>query len=126
MRALPVEISLFSVNYCTGDAVCVLLFDPQSREVALIEQFRVGAVDKSPSPWLLELVAGMVEPGETAQDVAIREAVEEAGAIIKDLVPITRYSPSVGGCDEYVDLLCQSRCRCTWRSSRAGSRRRRY
>ena len=89
-----------------GDAVCVLLFDPRSRDVVLIEQFRIGAVDKSPSPWLLELVAGMVEPGETAQDVAIREAVEEAGAIIKDLVPITRYSPSVGGCDEYVDLFC--------------------
>ena len=89
-----------------GDAVCVLLFDPLQKTVVLIEQFRIGAVDKSPSPWLLELVAGMVEPGETAQDVAIREAVEEAGAIIKDLLPITRYSPSVGGCDEYVDLFC--------------------
>ncbi len=89
-----------------GDAVCVLLFDPVMNAVVLIEQFRVGAVDKSLSPWLLELVAGMVEPGETAQDVARREAIEEAGAIIKDLIPITRYSPSVGGCDEYVDLFC--------------------
>ncbi|WP_261843537.1 NUDIX domain-containing protein [Aliamphritea ceti] len=89
-----------------GDAVCVLLFDPAMNAVVLIEQFRIGAVDKSPSPWLLELIAGMVEPGETAQDVARREAVEEAGAIIHDLMPITRYSPSVGGCDEYVDLFC--------------------
>lgn len=89
-----------------GDAVCVLLYDPDLQAVVLVEQFRIGAVDKSPSPWLLELVAGMVEPGETAEDVAHREAIEEAGVELNELVPITRYSSSVGGCDEYVDLFC--------------------
>jgi ADP-ribose pyrophosphatase len=36
----------------------------------------------------------------------MREAQEEAGAAIYDIVPITRYLPSAGGSDEYVDLLC--------------------
>jgi len=38
--------------------------------------------------------------------VALREAVAEACAAIYDIVPITRYLPSAGGSDEYVDLLC--------------------
>lgn len=44
------------------DAVCVLLFDPKEDAVVLIEQFRVGTIDHPRSPWLLELVAGLVEP----------------------------------------------------------------
>lgn len=93
-----------------GNAVCVLLFDPHKDAIVLIEQFRAGAMAKGDtepgSPWLLELIAGIVEPGETANDVAERESQEEAGAEISDIVPITRYLPSAGGCDEYVDLLC--------------------
>lgn len=88
------------------DAVCVLLFDPVRDAIVLVEQFRVGALNRPDSPWLLELVAGIVEPGETPDDVAQRESVEEAGAHIYDIVPITRYLPSAGGSDEYIELLC--------------------
>ncbi len=88
------------------DAVCVLLFDPARDAVVLVEQFRVGALHKAASPWLLELVAGIVESGESVNDVARRESVEEAGAQITDIVPIMRYLPSPGGSDEYVELVC--------------------
>ena len=87
-----------------GNAVCVLLYDPQADKVVLVEQFRVGAL-AAESPWMLEVVAGIVEPGETAEDVARREAVEEAGLILDQVQPIIRYLPSGGGCDEWIDLM---------------------
>ena len=60
------------------DAVCVLLYDPVQDQVVLIEQFRIGTIDHPRSPWLLELVAGLVEPEEAIEEVAKREAIEEA------------------------------------------------
>ncbi|MEC9409465.1 MAG: NUDIX domain-containing protein, partial [Pseudomonadota bacterium] len=64
-----------------GQAVCVLLFDPRKDAVVLLEQFRVGALEDERSPWLIELVAGMVDEGETPEDVALRESEEEAGTV---------------------------------------------
>ncbi|PYC21975.1 NUDIX domain-containing protein [Pseudomonas alcaligenes] len=86
------------------DAVCVLPYDPQRDAVVLVEQFRVGALDKSSNPWLLELVAGLIDPGEQPEDVAHREAEEEAGLQLTALWPITQYYPSPGGSDERVHL----------------------
>ncbi|MFJ4441514.1 NUDIX domain-containing protein [Pseudomonas sp. NPDC089422] len=86
------------------DAVCVLPYDPLRDEVVLIEQFRVGAVGKIDNPWLIEMVAGLIDREEELEDVAHREAEEEAGLTISALWPITRYFPSPGGSDEYVHL----------------------
>lgn len=86
-----------------GDAVCVLLYDPKTDQVLLIEQFRVGAV-KHESPWLLEMVAGMVEEGEDDQDVARREAFEEAGVEIGRLEYMLKFMPSPGGMVEYLRM----------------------
>lgn len=77
------------------DAVCVLPYDPQRDEVVLIEQFRVGAMDKAANPWLLELVAGLIDKDEEPEEVARREAVEEADLILGPLWPITQYFPSL-------------------------------
>lgn len=89
-----------------GDAVCVLLYDPALDVVVLVEQFRAGALTKVDAPWLLELVAGIVEPGESSDDVARRESMEEAGIELGAIMPITGYLPSPGGCDEWIELLC--------------------
>ncbi|PVZ15631.1 MULTISPECIES: NUDIX domain-containing protein [unclassified Pseudomonas] len=87
------------------DAVCVLPYDPVADKVVLIEQFRVGAMQKVDNPWLVEMVAGLIDkPGEDPEDVGRREAVEEAGLQLKALWPITKYFPSPGGSDEYVHL----------------------
>lgn len=87
------------------DAVCVLPYDPQRDEVVLIEQFRVGALDKSANPWLLELVAGLIDKDEQPEEVARREALEEANLPITSLWPLTQYYPSPGGSDERVHLF---------------------
>lgn len=100
------EIEVVREQFQRDDAVCVLLFDPVRDTIVLIEQFRVGALSRPGTPWLLELVAGIVEPGETPEEVAQRESVEEAGAHIDNIVPISRYLSSAGGSDEYIELLC--------------------
>ncbi|MCP1453909.1 MULTISPECIES: NUDIX domain-containing protein [Pseudomonas] len=86
------------------DAVCVLPYDPQRDEVVLIEQFRVGAMDKGANPWLVELVAGLIDKDEQPEEVAHREAQEEAGLAFAALWPMTKYFPSPGGSDEFVHL----------------------
>ena len=86
------------------DAVCVLPYDAQRDEVVLIEQFRVGAMGKVANPWLIELVAGLIDKDEQPEEVAHREAQEEAGLVFKALWPMTRYFPSPGGSDELVHL----------------------
>ena len=87
------------------DAVCVLPYDPQRDEVVLIEQFRVGAIGKTTNPWLVELVAGLIDKDEQPEEVAHREAQEEAGLIFAALWPMTQYFPSPGGSNEFVHLF---------------------
>ncbi|MGE8503448.1 MAG: NUDIX domain-containing protein [Pseudomonas sp.] len=87
------------------DAVCVLPYDPQRDEVVLIEQFRVGAMEKVANPWLLELVAGLIDKDEEPEEVARREAIEEADLTLTSLWPITQYFPSPGGSNERVHLF---------------------
>jgi ADP-ribose pyrophosphatase len=90
-------------------AVGVLLFDPRRDEVALIEQFRVGAL-RDDKPWLLELVAGLLDvDGESPEAVARREAVEEANCTIDALEPIADYFSSPGASNEFIHLYC-GRC----------------
>lgn len=86
------------------DAVCVLPYDPRRDEVVLIEQFRVGAVGKVANPWLIELVAGLIDKDEQPEEVARREAIEEAGLEVGELWPVTTYFPSPGGSTERVHL----------------------
>lgn len=92
--------------FLRDDAVCVLLYDAPRDLVVMIEQFRIGALDHPRSPWVLELVAGIVEPGETPEQVARREAMEEAGATLGEVMPIMRYMVSPGGSKEYIELMC--------------------
>jgi ADP-ribose pyrophosphatase len=83
-----------------GHAVAVLPFDPERGEVVLVEQFRIGSVGVIDDPWLIEPVAGIIEPGEPAPEVARREAAEEVGLELLDLVPACTYFASPGGSTE--------------------------
>ena len=96
--------------FMRGHAAGVLLYDPELDKVVLVEQFRIGAIEAAQrdgkSPWLLEIVAGVIDSGETAETLARREAQEEAGCRINELVPITEYYSSPGGSDEVISLFC--------------------
>ena len=89
-----------------GDAVGVLPYEPESDSLILLEQFRPGAMRGDSSPWMLELVAGIVEDGESDTDVVHRESLEEAGCALAELVPVASYFPSAGACSEHVRLFC--------------------
>lgn len=86
------------------NAVGVFLHDPENRLIGLVEQFRVGALEESSGPWLYELVAGMVKPGESPEQVARRELREEAGITDCQLEFMCEYLSSPGGCDEKLYL----------------------
>ncbi|PLW67460.1 NUDIX domain-containing protein [Pseudohalioglobus lutimaris] len=89
-----------------GDAVGVLPYEPESDSLVLIEQFRPGAMRDDCDPWMLELIAGIVEADETHEQVIHREVGEEAGCEVADLLPIATVLPSAGACTEKVSLFC--------------------
>ncbi|WP_425320581.1 ADP-ribose diphosphatase [Nitrosomonas aestuarii] len=89
-----------------GHAAAVLPYDPLRDEVILIEQFRVGAMDTPNGPWLLEIVAGIIETDEKAEDVVKRESLEEADCEVTDLIPLYDYLVSPGGMTERIALFC--------------------
>jgi len=88
-----------------GHAVAVLPYDPVRDEVVLVEQFRVGAGEDSDGPWLIEVIAGYQEPGESAEEVVHREALEEAGCLLSDVGLMHRCYASPGGSNERVSLF---------------------
>ena len=79
------------------NAVAVLPYDPVRDEVVLVEQFRVGPVEIDDNPWLIEIIAGLVEDGEKYEEVAIREAIEEANCKVSNLHHVSSFFPSPGG-----------------------------
>lgn len=89
-----------------GHVGAVLPVDPIRDQMVLIEQFRPGALAAGLGPWLLECVAGVIEPGEDAQALAVREAREEAGCEILELERIGTFLTSPGACSETVELFC--------------------
>ncbi|HEY7885625.1 MAG TPA: NUDIX domain-containing protein [Cellvibrionaceae bacterium] len=92
--------------FVRGPAVVVGLYDPVLDVVGLVEQFRVGALDNAQGPWCMEVVAGMIEPGETPEDVARRELLEEAGVEASSIEYICQYYPSPGACNELTHVVC--------------------
>lgn len=87
-------------------AASVLLYDPQRDEVVMIEQFRIGAIDHHRGAWVLEVVGGIIEGDATAEEVARKEAVEEAGCQISDLIPVCEMMVSPGISSERINLFC--------------------
>lgn len=94
------------IYYC-GTVAVILLYLPETDQVVLNEQFRVGAfVADDENPWLYECCAGMVDDGENPEDAARREALEETGCHVLDMEFIGKAYPSPGGSDEVCMLYC--------------------
>jgi len=89
-----------------GHAVGVLPYDPRRDEVVLIRQFRIGALAAGRDPWLVETVAGIIENGEAAEEVARRETLEECGCTVGELIPVCDYLSSPGVMSETLTLYC--------------------
>ena len=92
--------------FVRGSCVAVLLYDPHADKIILIEQFRAGAIVQPDRAWLVEIVAGAIEEGETATEVAYRESLEEAGCEIQELLVINEFYTTPGGASERITLFC--------------------
>ena len=89
--------------FVSGDAVTVLPYDPLRDRVLLVEQFRAGPMGRGdPQPWMLEAIAGRIDPEETPEQAARREAVEEAGLTLGAMEYVGGYYPSPGAKMEYL------------------------
>ena len=89
-----------------GHAVAVLPYDPVHDRVVLIEQYRAGAQAAGKDPWLVEIVAGMIEEGEDPVDVCHRETAEECGGQVSDLIPVLDLLVTPGGSSESIKIYC--------------------
>lgn len=87
-----------------GHAVVVLPYDVERDQIVMLEQFRVGALATSDTPWLIELVAGMTEDGESIESVAHRELMEEAGLKAETMTFALSYLSSPGGLTERIHI----------------------
>ena len=78
--------------FVATDAALVLPYDPLRDRVMLVEQFRMGPFGRGdPRPWMLEPVAGRIDPGETPEETARRECIEEAGLPLRALEKISTH-----------------------------------
>ncbi len=89
-----------------GHAAGVLLYDPDLERVVLVEQFRAAAIDGPGGAWVIEVVAGIIESGETPEQVVRRESVEESGLAVGELEPAGEFLMTPGGSSERFTLFC--------------------
>ncbi len=89
-----------------GNSAGVLLYDPDRDSLVFVEQLRVGVFSAGEYPWILECAAGIVDPGETPEQVVVREAKEEAGVTVTAIEPIVEYFASPGGISEKLFVFC--------------------
>ncbi len=83
-----------------GQAAALLPYDPVRDEVVLIRQFRAGSFAAGRHPWSWEIVAGIIEEGESPEDLVRRETVEEANLEVRDLEFINSVMLTPGACSE--------------------------
>ena len=83
----------------------VLPYDPDNKKIVLIQQFRPGTISKKSGNYLDEIVAGIIDKGETPEETAIRECFEETGCKAKNLRPIQGYFPAPGSSESFYHLF---------------------
>jgi nudix-type nucleoside diphosphatase (YffH/AdpP family) len=92
------------LSFERGDSIAAVVWRRDTDALLFTEQFRFPTVEKGPG-WLLEIMAGMVDPGETADTALRREIEEELGYRVQQVTPIATFYPSPGGSSERISLF---------------------
>ena len=87
-----------------GDAVIGLIVDPLNKKLLLTSQLRPGGILQD-MPYIYEMVAGMIDTGESHEEALKREAFEETAVDnLQNIEHICSYLPSCGSLSEKVHL----------------------
>ena len=78
---------------------------PKKKKIVLIDQFRMGLVEKNHGPIIKEIVAGIIDKGESPEEAATRECREETGCKVNKLKKIFSYYPAPGSSESYYHLF---------------------
>ena len=85
--------------------MAAIVLDPENQTVFLTEQFKFPT-HANGDGWIVEVVAGTQEEGESPEDALAREVEEEIGFAVKHLEPIATFYLSPGGTSERIFLYC--------------------
>lgn len=88
-----------------GRGAAALPYDPVADAVVLIEQFRLPALAAGIDPVLVELPAGLADPGETLETTVRREMQEETGLVVGRMETVGDFLLTAGGSDELCALF---------------------
>ncbi len=71
------EVTRYS--FAKWDAVAILVYHTAYDAYLLVRQMRYPPTHQGIDPWIIEIVAGGISPGEDEREAAIREVEEEIG-----------------------------------------------
>jgi nudix-type nucleoside diphosphatase (YffH/AdpP family) len=86
-----------------GDSVAILIYNLTTEKIILIDQFRYPTYQNG-NGWVIETIAGMVNPEELPKQTARRETQEETGLNINAFEHIATFYLSPGGSSERIFL----------------------
>jgi nudix-type nucleoside diphosphatase (YffH/AdpP family) len=88
------------------EAAAVILENVSNNSVIVVEQFRFAVASKpNQNAWIIEIIAGLVDPGETPIEAAYRETLEESGYQVKQLEHLYTFYASIGISNENVHIF---------------------
>ncbi|MDT2084200.1 MAG: NUDIX domain-containing protein [Planktomarina sp.] len=98
--------NLKRAGFVGADAAIVLPYDPKTDRVLLIEQFRFGPfLRDDPNPWMMEPIAGRIDPKEEPEQTAYRESLEEAGLVLYEVFKVHSGYASPGASTDYFHIF---------------------
>lgn len=91
------------LNMERGNSVAIVIFNKDTGKLIMVNQFRYPTY-KNGDGWTTEIMAGMVDPGETPEQTLRRELEEEIGLTLETFESIAVFYPSPGGSSEQIYL----------------------
>lgn len=91
------------LNMERGNSVAIVILNKDTNQLVMVTQFRYPTYQNGDG-WTIEIIAGMVDPGETPEQTLKRELDEEIGLKLETFERIAAFYPSPGGSSEQIHL----------------------
>ncbi|HEY0898832.1 MAG TPA: NUDIX domain-containing protein [Sphingobacteriaceae bacterium] len=91
--------------YFRPDGAVLLLYNLKNKTMLFTRQFRLVAGLRGPENEILEACAGIIDPGESPEEAAIREGEEELGYRVDSVEKIMSAYSTPGGVTEMIHFF---------------------